>query len=107
MWELADPIASCSDHICSKCWLLEDLRLRIDELEPELQTLRYIWEGEKYLDTLSQEMVTPGRLNTSDSIIDQGQQGMIANEAGRGILNSGTEEPQLLILSNRNEILAP
>eukprot|EP00061_Rhincodon_typus_P016387 g44579.t1 len=34
---LADPIANCSDHIYSKCWLLKELRLRVDELESELQ----------------------------------------------------------------------
>ena len=46
MWELADPIASCNDHICSKCWLLEELRLKINELESEIQTLRHIRVGE-------------------------------------------------------------
>eukprot|EP00061_Rhincodon_typus_P003069 g19199.t1 len=59
MWELADPIESGGDHICSK-WLLEELRLRVDELESELQTLRHIRKGEKYLDALFQEAVTPG-----------------------------------------------
>eukprot|EP00061_Rhincodon_typus_P010073 g34083.t1 len=100
MWELANPIASCSDHICSKSWLLEDLWLRVDELESELQTLRHIREGKKYLDALFQEAVTPGRLSTSNSVSDQGQQGVIASEADKGFLSSGTGEPQLLTLSN-------
>jgi len=46
MWEMADPVASCSDHICSKCWQLEELRLRVDELESELQTLARPGGGE-------------------------------------------------------------
>eukprot|EP00061_Rhincodon_typus_P006000 g26169.t1 len=100
MWELADPIANCNDHIYSKCWLLEELRLRVDELELELQTLQHIGEGEKYLDALFQEAVTPARLRTSDLVSGQGQQGVTVSEAGRGILQSGTEEPQLLTLSN-------
>eukprot|EP00061_Rhincodon_typus_P013897 g40555.t1 len=100
MWELANPIASYSDHTCSKCWLLKELQLRINELGSELQTLRQIWEGEKYLYALFQEAGTPSRLSTSISVSDQAQQGVIANEAGREILNSGTEEPQLLTLSN-------
>lgn len=107
MWELADPIVNGRDHICSKCWLLEELRLRVDDLESELQTLRHIREGESYLDVLFQEAVTPGRLSNSNSVSDQGQQGVIASEAGRGILSSGVEEPQPLTLSNRYEILAP
>eukprot|EP00061_Rhincodon_typus_P011892 g37247.t1 len=107
MWKLADPIAKCSDHICSKCWLLEDLWLRVDELELEPQTLRHIREGEKYLDTVFQETVTPGRLRTSNSVSDQGQQGVTVSEAGRGILQSGTGEPWLLTLSNTYEVLAP
>eukprot|EP00061_Rhincodon_typus_P001248 g14166.t1 len=105
MWELAVPIESCGDHIYGKCWLLEELWLRVDELQSELQALQHIKEGKKYLDALFQEAVTPGGLSTSVS--DQGQQRVIANEAGRGILNSGTGEPQLLTLSNRYEVLAP
>eukprot|EP00061_Rhincodon_typus_P016007 g43994.t1 len=68
MWELADPIASGGDHTCSKYWLLEELQLRVDELESELQTLRHIQEGEKYkyLDTVFQEAVAAGRLSTSN-----------------------------------------
>eukprot|EP00061_Rhincodon_typus_P004564 g22888.t1 len=107
MWELADPIASCSDHICSKCWMLEDLGLRVDELESELQTLRHIREGKEYPDDLFQEAVTPGRLSCSNLVSGQGQQGATVNEAGRGILQSGTEEPQFLTLSNRHKVRAP
>eukprot|EP00061_Rhincodon_typus_P005754 g25640.t1 len=47
MWELADPMANCSDHICSKCRLLE------------LRTFWYFQEGQSYLDALFQEAVTP------------------------------------------------
>eukprot|EP00061_Rhincodon_typus_P005877 g25928.t1 len=101
MWELADPIANCSDHICNKCWLHEELRLRVDELEPEFQTLRHIQEGEKYLNVVFQEAVTPGRLSISNLVSGQGQQNVTVNEAGRGILQSGTEQPQLLTLTNR------
>eukprot|EP00061_Rhincodon_typus_P005885 g25939.t1 len=101
MWELADPIVNNGDHICNKCWLLEELQLSVDELESELQILRHIWEGEKYLDAMFQEAVTPGRLSASDLVGGQGEQGMTASEAGRGILHSGTEEPQLLTLSTR------
>eukprot|EP00061_Rhincodon_typus_P001016 g13459.t1 len=107
MWELADPIANCSDHICSKCWLLEELWLRVDELESELQTLRHIRDGEKYLDTVFQEAVAPGRLSTSHLVSDHGQQDVTVSEAGRGILQSATEEPQFLTLSNRYEVPAP
>ncbi|XP_072440420.1 protein FAM3B-like [Chiloscyllium punctatum] len=39
MWELMDPIVVHSDHICSKCSSLEELWLKVDELESELQTL--------------------------------------------------------------------
>eukprot|EP00061_Rhincodon_typus_P003356 g19890.t1 len=74
MWELADSIVNCSDHICSKYWLLEELLLRVDELESEVQTLRPIRDGEKYLDALFQEAVTPGRLNNSNLVSGQGQQ---------------------------------
>eukprot|EP00061_Rhincodon_typus_P012548 g38348.t1 len=107
MWELADPIAHCSDHICNKCWLLEELRLRVDELEAELQTLWHIREGKKYLDALFQEAVTPGRLSNLNLVNGQGQQGVTVSKAGRGILQSGTENPQLLILFNKYEVLAP
>eukprot|EP00061_Rhincodon_typus_P007688 g29636.t1 len=58
MWELADHIANCSDHVCSKCWLLKELWPRVDELESELQTQRHIREGEKCLDAVFQEAVT-------------------------------------------------
>eukprot|EP00061_Rhincodon_typus_P002865 g18690.t1 len=101
MWELADPIVNCSDHISSKCWLLEELRLRVDELESELQALRHIRKGEEYLDAVFQEAVTPGRLSNSDLVSGQGQQGVTVSEAVRGILQSGTEEPPLLTFSNR------
>eukprot|EP00061_Rhincodon_typus_P006358 g26919.t1 len=84
----------------SKCWLLEELQLRVDELESELQTLRYIWEGEKYLDALFQEVVAAGRLSTTNLVRGQGQEGVTASEAGRGILQSEAEQPQLLTLSN-------
>eukprot|EP00061_Rhincodon_typus_P005865 g25890.t1 len=86
--------------MCSKCWLLEELQFRVNELESELQTLRHIREGQKYLDTVLQEAVTPGRLSTSNLVSSQGHQRVTASEAGRGILCSGTEEPQLLTLSN-------
>ena len=107
MLELVDPIETISDHICSKCWLLEELRLKIDELESELQTLRHIQEGESYLDTLFQVAVTPSRIASVDSVSDQGQSGVTASEAGRGIQSLEIEEPQLLTLSNRSEVLAP
>eukprot|EP00061_Rhincodon_typus_P016381 g44572.t1 len=55
VWKLADPIENGSDRMCSKCWLLEELWLKIDELEFELQTLRHIQEGERYLDAVFQE----------------------------------------------------
>eukprot|EP00061_Rhincodon_typus_P000347 g11404.t1 len=103
MWELADPIANGGDHIYSKCWLLEELWLRVDELESEHQILRHIWEWEKYLDAVFQETVTPGKLRTSNMVSGQGQQGVTVSEAGRVILQSETEEPQLLTLSNRYE----
>eukprot|EP00061_Rhincodon_typus_P012312 g37958.t1 len=80
IWEMADPIVNCSDHICSKCWLLEDLQLRVDELESESQILRHIWEGEKYLNAVFQEVVKPGRLCTSNSVINQERQGVMASE---------------------------
>eukprot|EP00061_Rhincodon_typus_P004470 g22681.t1 len=102
MWELADPVA----NKCSKCWLLEELQLRVDKLESELQTLRHIREGEMYLDAVVQEAVTPGRLSTSNLVSGQGQQGLTASEASKVILHSGTEEPQLLTLSNRYKVLA-
>eukprot|EP00061_Rhincodon_typus_P009878 g33706.t1 len=101
MRELADPIASCSNYICSNCWLLDELRLRIDEQDSEFETLWYIREGEKYLVALFQEVVAPGRLSTSNSVSDQVQQVVIASEADKGILNLGTEESPLLTLSNR------
>ncbi|XP_072352062.1 uncharacterized protein [Scyliorhinus torazame] len=107
MWELADPIASCSDHICSKCWLLEELRLRVDELESELHTLRHFREGETYLDTVFQEAVTPVRVSSLNPASGQGQQGVTASQAGKGNQQSGTHEPQPLTLSNRHEALAP
>ncbi|XP_078087631.1 NACHT, LRR and PYD domains-containing protein 3-like [Mustelus asterias] len=44
-----DPKVDPRDHVGSKCWLLEDLQLKIDELDSELQTLRLIREGESYL----------------------------------------------------------
>eukprot|EP00061_Rhincodon_typus_P013532 g39958.t1 len=103
MWELAVPIMSCSDHICCKCWLLGELWLGVDELESELQTLRHIWQGVKYLDVLFQEVVTPGRLSTSNSVSDQGQQGVIAGEASRGNLefrSGGASAPDLVHQEN-------
>eukprot|EP00061_Rhincodon_typus_P000595 g12163.t1 len=103
MCELADPIANCSDDVCSKGWLLEELWLRVDELELELQALWHIWEEKKYLDNLFQEAVTPGRLSNSNLFSGQGQQGVTVSKAGRGIQQSETEEPQLLTLSNRYE----
>jgi len=102
MWEMADPVASCS-----KCWLLKELRLRVDELESELQKLRHIREGESYLETVFQEAVTPGRVTIVNSVSGQGQQDVTASEADRGILQSGTQEPQPLILSNRYKAFAP
>eukprot|EP00061_Rhincodon_typus_P014804 g42106.t1 len=101
MWEIADRVASCSDHICSKCWLLEELWLRFDELESELWTLQHILEGESYLDALFQEVVTPARLSTSNLVRGQGQPGVSTRGTGRWILYSGTEEPQPLNVSNR------
>eukprot|EP00061_Rhincodon_typus_P004859 g23607.t1 len=105
MWELPGPIASCSDHICSNCLLLEELRLTVDELEPEIQTLWHIRDGDSYLDT--QEVVTLGRLSSTNLVSGQRQQGVTASEAGRGTLYSGTEEPQLLTLSDKYKTLAP
>jgi len=52
-------------------------------------------------------VVTPGRSSTSNSVSGQGQQGVTANAAHRGILNLGMQEPQLLTLSNSYEVLAP
>eukprot|EP00061_Rhincodon_typus_P019052 g48491.t1 len=72
MWELADPIANCSDHICSKCWLLEEIWLRVDELESDLQTLRHIRERDVYLNAVFHDAVTPGRLITSNLVSGQG-----------------------------------
>eukprot|EP00061_Rhincodon_typus_P000507 g11924.t1 len=91
MWELADPIANCSDHICSKCWLLEELRLRVDELESELQTLWHVREGDQYVDALFRSWsYLIGKVLQIQSVIRN----------SRVILNSGVEEPQLLTLSN-------
>jgi len=52
-------------------------------------------------------VVTPGRIGTVNSVSGQGQQDVTASEAGRRILDSGIEEPQLLTFSNRYEVLAP
>ena len=112
MWELVDPKGIPNEHVCSKCWLLEELRLRVDELDSELRTLRHFREGESYLDSVFQETVTPLRLTNSAG--GQGQEGVAANEAGSGKKKAGSEiqkvelqEPQSLNLYNRFEILAP
>eukprot|EP00061_Rhincodon_typus_P012701 g38600.t1 len=57
------------------CGANEELRLKIDELESELQTLRHIREAERYLDAVFQEAVTSRLTN---SIGGQGQQGVTA-----------------------------
>eukprot|EP00061_Rhincodon_typus_P006269 g26734.t1 len=80
MWELAVPIEYGSDHICSKCWLLDNSEPKFNELESEPQTLRQVQDAEKYLDALFQEAVTPGRLSTSNSVSDQEQQDVIVSE---------------------------
>uniref|UniRef100_UPI00398E8277 zinc finger protein 474-like n=1 Tax=Pristiophorus japonicus TaxID=55135 RepID=UPI00398E8277 len=77
-----------SDHICNKCLQLEELRLRVDELESELQTLRCIRQWESYLDTVFQEAVTPLRLIHSNLVRGQGQEDVTTSKAGMG-----TQEP--------------
>uniref|UniRef100_UPI00398F0D11 leucine-rich melanocyte differentiation-associated protein n=1 Tax=Pristiophorus japonicus TaxID=55135 RepID=UPI00398F0D11 len=51
------------------------------ELESELQTLRYIRKGESYLDAVFQQTVTPLRLNNSNLIRGQVQEGVTMSEA--------------------------
>eukprot|EP00061_Rhincodon_typus_P003041 g19140.t1 len=66
MWQLADPSANGGDQICNKCKLLKELQLRVNQLESELETLQHIREGEKYLNAMFQEAVTPSRLSASN-----------------------------------------
>ncbi|XP_051897466.1 40S ribosomal protein S24 isoform X2 [Pristis pectinata] len=65
-WELVDLAAVQDGHICSKCLRLDELRLRVDELELQLQTLRSIREGVSYVDMVHQVTVTPFRAGTSE-----------------------------------------
>ncbi|XP_072891840.1 uncharacterized protein [Hemitrygon akajei] len=105
MWEPVDPIEGHGDYICSKCLLLEEIQLHIDELQSELQTLRHIREGDSYLDSVYQEIATPNRLTNVDC--SQAQDGVAMSEASRGIQEVGLEEMQALLLSNRFEALTP
>ncbi|XP_067892381.1 ankyrin and armadillo repeat-containing protein [Heterodontus francisci] len=82
MCELVNASVIHSNHICSKCLRLEELRLSVDELEAELQTLRCIRKREIYLDTLFQKAVTLHRIASSDLVSGQGQEGGTASEAG-------------------------
>ena len=87
MWELVDPRVLPSDHVCSKCRLLEELQLKVDELASELQTLRLI-RGREGAPRLAKSK-GPGQKEA----------------AGR---RKGGEErrPQPLNLHNRFEVLA-
>lgn len=48
--EVLDLLAVPGDHICSKCWVIEELGLKVDNLESELLLQRHIREGQNYLD---------------------------------------------------------
>ena len=88
----------------------------MDELYCELRTLRTIVGGgggrgcvggERCLDTVFQEAVTPRTLNTLNSASGQGQEDVATSEAAGGIQEVGLQESQSLNLSNRFEISAP
>lgn len=105
MYELVDPLLVPGDHICSKCWMIEELGLKVDDLESELQMLRHISKGENCLDAVLLEGVTPVRLTASNLVRIQ-EEGVTASEAGRGIeVEAVLEETQPLRLSSRSEIL--
>eukprot|EP00061_Rhincodon_typus_P004455 g22626.t1 len=59
MWELVVPIVVHSDHICSKCWLLEEFQLRVDELENELRIRQHLREGAELLRFLQHHLLDP------------------------------------------------
>lgn len=104
MWEFVDTIDVEDPYSCSKCLRLEELQLRIDELETQLHTLRYIREGEYYLDVLCQGMVTPTSLTNSVGS-EQGKEGVAISEAGRGNQEEMRQEPQPLSLTSMTEAL--
>jgi len=101
------PIEVLGGHICSKCLRLGELRLRVEELESELQTLRHIRNGEGYLDCVFREVVTPNRVVSSNLIRGQGQDGVTTSEEGKGTHEVEMEESRSLLLSNRFEALTP
>ncbi|XP_048468927.1 granulocyte colony-stimulating factor receptor-like [Rhincodon typus] len=77
MWELVIPIVVHSDHIFNQSLLLEELRLRVDELEFDLRTLRRIREGEE----LSESCVSGSHTLWNNGFND-------LNKLGGGSLNT-------------------